>query len=130
MAGAIRGIDPRDNAYTYAHAAGRHFRMRPTERTLPVIYVTKDAEGRRVETSRLVLRAVRKDKDEAFRTGLRALLGANPRKTQGLAKVARVLTMPEGKAAPVQAKPHFSGRKTAAQLGLTTSIPMDWSNVE
>lgn len=128
MAGAIRGIDPRDNAYTYAHAAGKHFRMRATERTAPVLYITKDAQGRRVETTRVVLRTPRKE--DAFTLGLRALLGTNPRKTPGQAKIDRVLVLGAKVAEPQAVKPHFSGRKTAAQLHLRTTIPMDWETVE
>lgn len=119
MAGGIRGTDPRENVYLFAHAAGRHFRMRPTDRTLPVVKVTKDENGHRVETAQVRLRTLRRDTE--FSLGLRALLGASPRKRADQAAVpVRVLTV----------KPHFSGRKTAAQLGLRTTIPMDWETAE
>ena len=51
MAGFIRGIDPRDNVYTYAHAAGRHFRKRATKPTLPVVSLHINKQGVKVQST-------------------------------------------------------------------------------
>lgn len=52
MAGAIRGIDPRDNVYTYAHAAGKHFRKRASVQVGDgrKRVVTTSPKGSRVQT--------------------------------------------------------------------------------
>ena len=56
MAGAIRGIDPRENVYTYAHKAGRHFRTRATEKASPRVSISIDKHGIRTQFVTIPLR--------------------------------------------------------------------------
>ena len=56
VAGFIRGIDPRDNTYTYAHAAGKHFRSRATQAHRPTVSITLSKTGARIQTTFIPLR--------------------------------------------------------------------------
>lgn len=121
MAGAIRGIDPRENTYVYAHAAGRHFRVRPTAQHGHGVRVTYTSEGQRVQTAIVPEKRV-KAPARTFESDLRALLGIDPRKSATPSATQRILTVkPQA--------PRFAGRKTAAQLGLHMER-MDWETVE
>lgn len=57
MAGFIRGMDPRENMYVFAHAAGHHFRTRATKAASPRVSITLSKEGGRIQTSFIPLRA-------------------------------------------------------------------------
>lgn len=131
MAGLIRGMDPRENVYEYAHAAGRHFRVRPSQAHGHGVKITVNALGERIQTATLRQKSVRED--VGFALALRALMGTNPRKQPGMAKIDRVLTVSENARRGVIMDwghaPIFHGRKTRAELGLKSTLDdMDWDN--
>ena len=58
MAGFIRGIDPRDNQYTYSHPAGKHFRVKAGRSAGPAVSarVSIDKHGATIHTSFIPMR--------------------------------------------------------------------------
>lgn len=60
MAAPIRGIDPEENVYLYAHKAGKYFRQRPTRGNS--IVVKRSPDGTR--TTEIKLRKPRQQRDD------------------------------------------------------------------